>query len=253
MAAGKKVFILSTYKTIGNGKNIQYNIPNKEEIKQNVICFSENKPQKDFDAIYLSTPTNLIQISSYNSENKVNELCKYLFQQEYLYQKQYIYHSERRTNIEAGFRKTFYGDKIFSSYKRNQDILLHTAQLAIQAVGRICRCKNKNKLINIFYDQEILNRLFIIKDKLLSENFIFNKEFKQLLEQPIKNNDLELVRYTNKNKKAFVKITQMSKAVRKSEQTVSDWQDLRDFVLKNPTANFIPDKYKELYFEFDIP
>lgn len=253
LAEGKKVFVLSTYKTIGNGKNIQYNIPNLEQIEKNVISFPENKPQKDFDAIYLSTPTNLIQMLSYNSENKVNELCKYLFQQEYLYQKKYIYHSERKTNIEAGFRKTFYGDKIFSSYKRNQDILLHTAQLVIQAVGRICRCRNKNKTINIFYDHEVLNRLSIIKDELLSERFIFNKEFQQLLEQPIKNDDLEFVKYTNKNKKAFVTITKMSKAVRKSEQAVFDWQDLRDFVLKNPTANFVPDKYKELYFEFDIP
>lgn len=253
LVEGKKVFVLSTYKTIGNGKNIQYNIPNLEQIEQNVISFPENRPQKDFDAIYLSTPTNLIQMLSYNSENKVNELCKYLFQQEYLYQKKYIYHSERKTNIEAGFRKTFYGDKIFSSYKRNQDILLHTAQLVIQAVGRICRCRNKNKTINIFYDQEVLNRLSIIKDELLNERFIFNKEFQQLLEQPIKNDDLEFVKYTNKNKKAFVTITKMSKAVRKSEQAVFDWQDLRDFVLKNPTANFVPDKYKKLYFEFDIP
>lgn len=45
----------------------------------------------------------------------------------------------------------------------------------------------------------------------------------------------------------------MSKAIRKSEQAVFEWQDLRDFVLKNPTANFIPEKYRELYFEFDIP
>lgn len=253
LSKGKKVFVLSTYKTIGNGKNIQYDIPNIENIKSNVISFPENKPQKDYDCIYLSTPTNLIQILSYKSENKVNELCKYIFQQEYLYQKKYIYHSERKTNIEAGFRKVFYGDKNFSSYKRNQDILLHTAQLVIQAVGRICRCRNKNKTINIFYDNEVLNRLSIIKNELFNEKFIFNKEFERLLELPVDNNELEFVRYTNKNKKAYVTIKSMSKAVRNSEQAVVQWQELRDFVLKNPTANFIPEKYRELYFEFDTP
>ncbi len=250
---GKKVFILSTYKSIGNGKNIQYDIPDIENVKQNTIIFSENTNKKDFDAIYLSTPTNLIQMLSYNSENKVNELCKYLFQQEYLYQKHYITWSERKTNIEAGFRKTFYGDKIFSSYKRNQDILLHTAQIIIQAIGRICRCRNKNKTISIFYDEEVLNRLHIVKDELLSEKFIFNKEFRQLLECPIKDDNIEFVKYSNKNKKAYGTVKKMSQAVRESKQAVIDWQDLRDFVLKNPTANFIPDKYKELYFEFDIP
>lgn len=253
LAEGKKVFVLSTYKTIGNGKNIQYDIPEIQNIKSNVVSFPENKPQKDFDAIYLSTPTNLIQILSYDSENKANELCKYLFQQEYLYQKKYINHSERKTNIEAGFRKTFYGDRIISSYKRNQDILLHTAQLTIQAVGRICRCKNKNKVINIFYDQEVLNRLSIIKDELIDGEFIFNKEFYQLLSQPVKSDDLELVKYTNRNKQAFVTICRMSKAVRESEQAVVEWQDLRDFVLKNPTANFVPEKYRDLYLEFDTP
>lgn len=253
LAEGKKVFVLSTYKTIGNGKNIQYSIPDVANIKQNIILLAENKLKKDFDAVYISTPTNLIQMLSYNSENKVNELCKYLFQQEYLYQKKYITYSERKTNIEAGFRKTFYGDKSFSSYKRNQDILWHTAQLIIQAIGRICRCKNKNKIINIFYDQEVLNRLLIVKDELLNGEFIFNKEFKRLLAQPIKNADLEFVKYTIKNKRAYAIINQMSKAVRKSEQAVFDWQDLRDFVLKNPTSNYIPEKYKGLYFEFDNP
>lgn len=252
LSKGKKVFILSTYKTIGNGKNIQYNIPDNEYIKSNIISFPGNKPQKDFDAIYLSTPTNLIQNLSYYSENKTNDLCKYLFQQEYLYQKKYIFYNEKKTNIEAGFRKTFYGDRTFSSYKRNQDILLHTAQIIIQAVGRICRCRNKNKIINIFYDQEILNRLYLVKEELLNENFIFNEEFKHLLAIPVKDNNLELAKYTNKNKKAFGIIKQMSEAVRKSEQAVLEWQNLREYVLKNPTTNFVPEKYKELYFEFDI-
>ena len=252
LSEGKKVFVLSTYKTIGNGKNIQYTIPDIENIKSNVISFPKNMPEKDFDGIYLSTPTNLIQILSYNSENKVNELCKYLFQQEYLYQKHYISFSDRKTNIEAGFRKTFYGDQTFSSYKRNPDILLHTAQLVIQAVGRICRCRNKNKNISIFYDQEVLNRLSIIKDKLFQGKFIFNKEFKQLLDIPTTDDDLEFTKYSIKNKNAYGIIKGMSRAVRKSEQAVIDWQNLRDFVLKNPTTNYVPEKYRELYFQFNI-
>ena len=95
------------------------------------------------------------------------------------------------------------------------------------------------------------NRLSIIKNELLSEKFIFNKEFKQLLNQEIKNNVIEHAKFTNKNKQAFAIISKMSKAVRKSELAVKEWQDLREFVLKNPTANFIPERYNDLYFEFD--
>jgi len=253
LANGKKVFVLSTYKTIGNGKNIQYEIPKIKAIEANVIRLSNNNNQKDFDAIYLSTPTNLIQVLSFNSENKVNELCKYIFQQEYLYQKGYISHSERKNNLESGFRKTFFGDKTFTPYKRNQDILLHTTQLIIQAIGRICRCKNKNKKINIFYDQEVLFRLNIVKEYLLNGKSIFNAEFEQLLNQSIKDEEIQYAKFTNKNKEAFREILIMSKAVRKSETAVKDWQCLRNFVLKNPTSNFIPEKYKKFYFELDTP
>lgn len=253
LAEGKKVFVLSTYKTMGNGQNIQYKIPDIESIKSNVIINNKDRLEKDFDAIYLLTPTNLVQMLSYDLENRVNNLCKYLFQQEYLYKKNYISFDQRKINIESGFRKTFYGDRTTSSYRRNEDILLHTAQLTIQAVGRICRCQNKNKNIYIFYDQEILNRLNLIKDDLTDGKKIFNKEFRVLLEQPVHDERIVFDHYTLRNKKAYGFLTKMSKEVRKSKENVSEWQELRNFVLKHPTANNIPDKYAFLYFKFDTP
>ncbi|MDE5715114.1 MAG: hypothetical protein K2I42_03175, partial [Anaeroplasmataceae bacterium] len=253
LADGKKIFVLSTYKTMGNGQNIQYKIPDIESIRSNVIINKEDRLEKDFDAIYLSTPTNLVQMLSYDSENRVNNLCKYLFQQEYLYKKKYITHSQRKINIESGFRKTFYGDGAMSSYRRNEDILLHTAQLTIQAIGRICRCQNKNKNINIFYDQEILNRLNLIKDNLNDGKKIFNKEFRILLEQPVHDERIALDHYTLKNKKAYVILKKKAKEVRDSQANVNEWQDLRDFVLMHPTADYIPGKYAALYFKFDTP
>lgn len=253
LAEGKKVFVLSTYRTMGNGQNIQYKIPDIESIKSNVIINNKDRLEKDFDAIYLLTPTNLVQMLSYDLENRVNNLCKYLFQQEYLYKKNYISFDQRKINIESGFRKTFYGDRTTSSYRRNEDILLHTAQLTIQAVGRICRCQNKNKNIYIFYDQEILNRLNLIKDDLTNGKKIFNKEFRVLLEQPVHDERIVFDHYTLRNKKAYGFLTKMSKEVRKSKENVSEWQELRNFVLKHPTANNIPDKYAFLYFKFDTP
>ena len=243
LAEGKKVFVLSTYKTMGNGQNIQYKIPDIESIKPNIIINNEDRMEKDFDAIYLSTPTNLVQMLSYDSDNRVNNLCKYLFQQEYLYKKKYITPGQRKINIESGFRKTFYGDRTISSYRRNEDILLHTAQLTIQAVGRICRCQNKNKNIYIFYDQEILNRLNLIKDDLSDDKKIFNKEFRVLLEQSVYDERLALDHYTRKNRKTYVVLKKMAKEIRYSQDNVNEWQALREFVLKNPTANYIPEKY----------
>ena len=249
---GKKVFVLSTYKTIGNGKNIQYEIPNIDSILTNIVKDeNDERNEKDFDAIYLSTPTNLIQNLRYDSDSKIKDLCNYLFQQEYLYFNNYLTYGQRKINIENGFRRVFYGDNSCLSYKRNPDILLNTAQLIIQAVGRICRCRNKNKMINIFTDKEVVERLKLISSQL--ENGIYNKEFKALLETDFNEKEINLEKYSIINKTAFVELTNKAKKVRDSESNVKEWQELRDYVLKNPTAPFIIDKYKKYYFYFDDP
>lgn len=250
---GKKVFILSTYKTIGNGKNIQYSIPEIQNIKENIILKS-NDNLKDFDAIYLSTPTNLIQALSSNSEDKIKNLCKYLFQQEYLYQNKHITYFQCKNNIELGFRKTFYGEYKPISYRRNQDVLLNTAQLVIQAVGRICRCQNKNKEIYIFSDSEVINRLNLVKNE-LNNDFIFNREFIVLKDTLLDVEDFSLEQFTQINKSAYKEIVNRSKELRQSQKNIEEWKKIRDFVLKYPTASKeeLPIEYINYYFYFNSP
>ena len=251
LTEGKKVFVISTYKTIGNSKNIQYSIPNITEIKNNTIIIDTEKNEKDFDAVYLSAPTNLIQNLDYNSINKVKDLCKYLFQQEYLCYKHYLTVGERNSNIEDGFRKVFYGDAVNKSFKMNLDVSLHTAQLVIQAIGRICRCKNKNKQINIFYDMEVLNRLSLIKKDLYKQKDMFNKEFVELLNQAVSTHELDLIKYTSINKEAYGEILKILRQSKRSQEGVDKWIDLREFALKYPTSDYIPDEYQKFYFKFE--
>lgn len=246
---GKKHLVISTYQTIGSGKNIQYEIP--ESIRPNIV-FDETSEdnRKDFDGIYLATPTHLMQQLSYASEKKLEDISRFLFQQEYLYLNQLISYGEMKYNIENGFKRLFFSDKYSIYYNKNKDIDLHTVQYVIQAVGRICRCRHKNKEIYIFSDLEILERLDKVKDNLSGR--LFNAEFKALLNQRIdKNNAKLLENLTRINKSAYVKLSNMAKTVKASDYNVRRWKELREYVLKNPTTLSPHPDYKDLYFEFD--
>lgn len=247
---GKKVFIITTYQTIGSGKNIQYKIP--ESLKNNVLVSdNDNQGTKDFDAIYLSTPTNLTQNLYFCSENKYEDLSKYLFEQEYLYKNKQISYYQMKNNIINAFRAIFFNEQN-SLYTRNGDLYLHTTQIAVQAVGRICRCRSKNKNIYLYADTELIDRLLECKKKV--EHILFNDEFLALYGLRNKaDKSAQYAKYSEQNKKAFGKITNAAYTVRNSADNVSKWNDLRDYVLKNPTVRYPKFDYKDLYFDMEMP
>lgn len=249
LSNGEKRLVLTTYQTIGTGKNIQYRIP--EALADRVILSSnDNYRMKDFEAVYLSTPTNLIQYLDYNSDDIYSDLAKYLFHQEYLYQNDCLTYYEMRINIINGFKRAFFSARNSISYTKNRDMNMHTLSIAIQAVGRICRCRNKNKNIYIFTDKEVLERI-----KIASLSFkptIVNKEFEELLNHQIKESvgSNNIAKYSAQSKRAYVRICRNAWTVRSSYRSVKEWEELREFVLKNPTTNN-PGKYSDYYFCFD--
>lgn len=246
---GNAVFVMTTYQTIGSGKNIQYKIPDTE--KENIVyCSKDERGEKDFDAIFLLTPTNLLQILSFYSENRHNDLAKYLFQQEYLYQNGHLTYSEMKHNIANGFRKVFFSNE-FSSYLKNGDLYNNTLRLIIQAVGRICRCRNKNKNVYIYTDKEVVERVQYAC--LLNQPRLLNKEFRSLLDYNLdsSNKPTSIEKYSKQSKRAYVDITRAAFTVRNSQKNIAEWQYLRDFVLKNPTADFVPQEFIDYYFDFN--
>lgn len=247
LAKGQKVFWVSTYKTIGSGKNIQYKIP--DCVANNVIRDGDpDRDDKDFDAIYLCTPTNLIQNLYYDSDSKYEDLAKYLFQQEYLRQNDNLSYQAMKQNVIRGFKKIFYGlEDIY--YPNNGDMLIHSAQIIIQALGRICRCGNKNKTIHILSDVEVIDRLQRIKN--IFENGIYNKEFISLLNKKITKPQVTLDDYSKQNKSVSNEIKFKSWTVRRNWGSIREWQDIRDYVLKNPTADFVREDLRKYYFEFN--
>ena len=107
MTQGEAVFVLTTYQTIGSGKNIQYEIP--KSLEHTVIRSEDDtRGTKDFEAVYLATPTNLLQVLRNDSDDKYSDLAKYLFHQEYLQKNGHLTYAHMKYNIANGFRKVFF-------------------------------------------------------------------------------------------------------------------------------------------------
>ena len=249
LSNGEAVFLITTYQTIGSGKNIQYTIPSMLADTM-IMAKNDDRNTKDFDAIYLLTPTNLIQQLNYDSENKYNDLGVFLFQQEYLYKNGYLTYGEMKNNIENGFRRTFF-NQANTFYTKNGDINNNTLRLTIQAIGRLCRCRNKNKHIYIYADKEVVERIQTACIKY--EHSIFNEEFRALLELNIgaSKQAAVLEEYSRQSRKTYIVISQMAYKVRSSKGNIDKWVSLRDYVLKNPTTDTPLDCYKDFYFNFD--
>ncbi len=248
LSNGERVFVITTYQTIGSGKNIQYQIP-ESQMDRVIIDATDTRGTKDFEGVYLLTPTNLIQTLYFDSESKYNDLSKYLFQQEYLYQNKHLIYPQMKSNISNAFRKTFFGENnIF--YTRNNDLNLHTLKISVQAVGRICRCRNKNKNIYVYADYEVVER---VQEACITDcPKLMNEEFKALLDiklnPPFPKEILQ--KFSQQSKEAYKSISKAAHYVKYSKYNVTKWQDLREFVLKNPTCEN-PGEYEDYYFKFE--
>ena len=79
---GDKIFVISIYQAIGSGQNLQYKIPQGTENTLVKINGFDARAEKDYDAIYLDNPTNLLV----NLHKDITEadFAKYLFQVEFL-------------------------------------------------------------------------------------------------------------------------------------------------------------------------
>ncbi len=256
---GKKIFLISTYRTMGAGQNIQYPAPlGKEFVKIN--GFPNERQEKDFDAIYLDKPTHLI-VNMNPSNPKEEAVVERIFQLEALAQKGEISYKQLKHEIKKGFIKLsgqFY--KAHGTYDRKEhnlyskdDLFQNANRLLNQAIGRISRCNLKNPNIYIYCDKEI--KSFLAKEVI--DGKLFTKEYRALLDS-VKNESkpvTDLENYENKgecnNRKAYNFIQQQLRWVFDDKKT-KNWEELRKMVLRNPTLSgveSIPAALREFYVE----
>lgn len=256
---GKKIFLISTYRTMGAGQNIQYPAPLGQEFVK-INDFPNDRQEKDFDAIYLDKPTHLI-VNMNPSNPKEEAVVERIFQLEALAQKGEISYKQLKHEIKKGFIKLsgqFY--KAHGTYDRKEhnlyskdDLFQNANRLLNQAIGRISRCNLKNPNIYIYCDEEI--KSFLAKEVI--DGKLFTKEYRALLDS-VKNESKQVTdheKYENKgecnNRKAYNFIQQQLRWVFNDKKT-KNWEEMRKMVLRNPTLSgeeSIPAALREFYVE----
>lgn len=240
LSDGEKIFIMSSYQTIGAGQNLQYkpySMENLVEIKKSND--SRNK-YKDIDAIFLGKVTNL-SVNIYGEEKiSKEELLKMIFQLEYLYENNEISYSDLDNLVKLAFKK-YTGSKdinsLYSKVSESKSIRREITKELIQAVGRICRTYIKNKKIYIYTLENVISKM----DLNVLENKVLNPEMRNLsrvarefsrsyMESNEVKNKAERISFKGKN---FI-LKMLSKEW--NETSVKLWKELRECTLKFPTV-----------------
>lgn len=240
---GEKIFIISTYQTIGAGQNIQYKIPkNVETVK---IFDRGNSNTKDFDAVYLDKPTNLL-VNIRGEKIDEFKLAKRIFHLEMLFADQEIFYNHLVYEIKQTFKKAFekyynvsFPEGSYKNLQSTENFYNFVVKQVIQAIGRINRTNNKNRNIYIFADYQLAHIInnYDYTDKLLLKEF--EELIKECKSQITTNEDTEKINpsieFVNFNSYNFIKDKIKSKWI--FEEDIEEWKELREFVLENPTLS----------------
>ncbi|MCL2521485.1 MAG: hypothetical protein FWE36_01335 [Erysipelotrichales bacterium] len=248
---GKRVFLVSSYQTLGAGQNLQYEYDTEftqiEEIHESQYGLGE----KDFDAIFLDKPTNLfVNLKNTSSEE---DLIKFIYQVKSLEQVGYYKLLEAEQIIKTGFKIVYHNSDRKILIPKSKHISMHSAKIILQAIGRICRTKNKNRDIFITFDCNLEKELANVKEELLQKPL--NQEFRKLLEACNGENNSLDNGLSNINNSKAQKCNKMIYDMMKfsSPSNIVKWEELREIVLKYPTDNFGIHNQYDIYCEFDKP
>lgn len=153
---GKKVFAVTSYWSMGAGQNVHYEFNSKfdSDLVQ-VNSFEYNDAHKDFDAIYLETPTNIL-VNTAKGFDSDEEFIKYIYQLKFLQEVGEIDTAKVEMRIKDAFLlKNGSSHKNPPHPKESRHFNMAYAKVAMQAIGRICRTRNKQKRY-LFYIKKVL-------------------------------------------------------------------------------------------------
>lgn len=239
LAAGEKLFVISVYQTIGAGQNLQYPVP--EFLKGKTVKINDRalRDEKDFDAIYLDKPTNLIVPLNDNIEE--SEFVKYLFQMEFLQETSECSAYDTMKNVKKAFKTFMTGhrnNEEFANVYQKKSVVLLSTRYIIQAIGRICRTNQKNKNIYIYADDSIAENI----DISVVEGRIYNPEFVALVDK-IRESGVKTPELISLEDAASLRSVRVNKEIQNmlnnswTEAKIDKWKKLRELVLTSPTAS----------------
>lgn len=242
LAEGKKIFVMSSYQTIGAGQNLQYRIPAGKEVKYLAAPAGDDARflKKDFDALYLANITNVtvnLHLKKNGKGIEEADLLKLLCQIEGLYENGEINYIQKNTMLKKGFM-AYSGRPDHNDLYSTKSIAVQKSKMVLQAVGRMCRAFAKSPDIYLYAEKDLLEGL----DTRELNKRILPPEMKKIVSM------CEGLgkKYTSKEQEILNKAEKISSqgfwAIRAlqargwDENKMQRWKELRERVLQYPTA-----------------
>ena len=245
---GEKLIIFSSYQTVGAGQNLQY--PVNESYRDNVVTlphsYNYEKKERDIDSIYLDDITYLTENINDIKHFDIKRNMYHLMQVMECFGNYEISVEAKRELVKAGFNSLQnILPKCNVSLNDAQSIKFHVTRDVIQAVGRMGRTCLRNKHISIYIYEKVLRQLDY--NTLMAE---FNSEEVKAIGKKLKTKEvtacidnqlqLAMLRANTISIQVSGKILSTVKRSFKGEWSDKDmrlWKELRELVLKHPTAN----------------
>lgn len=242
LACGEKIFVMSSYQTIGAGQNLQYKIPEGKSVVQ-LGEFVEGDKRflyKDFDSLYLGNITNMT-VNTYQEEKITShDLLQMLFQIEELYENGEMNYYEKDQMLKLAFR-SYTGSEQYTLNKlyKLKSVIVQASRMVLQAVGRMCRTFVKSPDIYLFVESELLEKLYVgeLKKRILSPEM---KKIVSMQEELGKNYLPEENTLLNKAEKiSSVGLWTIRRMLAKdwTVESMQLWEQLRTLTLQYPTAS----------------
>lgn len=251
-----KVVVLSTYPSMGAGKNPDYAVNLALEAESlvsvtNVVYGSELR--SDVDSIYLEKPTQLLLSEDYSQT--ANQLCQ--FHQILSLQE----NGELSPKVsESWCRQQLMGmtrERSLQQYYQTNDYKNAVRKYIEQAVGRAGRTSLKRKQILLFADADL-------KSILAEENrdsSLFSHEYVALvvkaqsmteisMEDRVTRRLYNLAQRNNKDGMQSIKsLVNRLHQQPASDGDIKEWQDIRAQLLRFPTVQSLPERFNRLYLQ----
>lgn len=182
-----KIMLVAAYGSFKAGANMQYKIPKGTDyISGDDWVKDEANKKKDWDAIYLQSPTTYLMMNDDGNESTFEKsLYHAMLTLMMLYWRGCLSKEEVRNWLNRALSNSFYFTE-----KNNPGIAKDKAAWAQtvieQAVGRLCRTRNKPRVTYILYDED-MSKFF---DKTNLDKSL-TKEFRALADNIIKRQDEE--------------------------------------------------------------
>ncbi|TQS82674.1 MAG: hypothetical protein A3Q59_04120 [Methanomethylophilus alvi] len=271
LSKGEKIFVFTTYSTVGAGQNLQYLIPTdvKDRIRY-ISSLADPKDTKrmDFNGIYLDLPTNIISnVSPYDDVS----LLTALFSIESMLENNEMNYFTAKKEIDVAFKRYFDIPGAYSERKGMEypSYRMAYARTIIQAVGRVCRTFAKNLNIYIMADDQLgkvfkgtsLRDYVDPDDKECDlEDVMVNPEFRALFNE-LQNSSVSIggtaedVDVSNECIKTYGYIESLIRSKKWSSSSMRSWKAVREYVLRFPTiaADAKLDLVYNMYTKLPVP